>query len=86
MRADEFIRLVERCDVRNRRAIVFDSKGGLCEASRIDCLTAVLDAIMRIKERGPTLHVQDLRRENTGIYLNPKNNSSHCTVYCTSLV
>lgn len=48
---DEFSRLVERCDVvRDRRAVVCQSRGALCEASRIDCLMAVLDAIRLTKE------------------------------------
>lgn len=59
MRVDEFSRLVERCDVvRDRRAIVCESRGALCQASRIDCLMAVLVAIMLTKERGPTLLMQ----------------------------
>lgn len=56
MRADEFSRLVERCDVvRDRRTIACKSRGDLCEASRIECLMAVLEAIMLKREQGPTL-------------------------------
>lgn len=65
MRVEEFSRLVEPCDVvRERRAIICETRGAVCEASRIDCLMAVLVAIMLTKERGPILLMQGKFQQN----------------------
>lgn len=47
--------------------MVFERKGALCEASRIDCLMAVLDAIMVVKTRIDTPYTRPLKNRGKKI-------------------
>lgn len=61
--------------------MVFERKGALCEASRIDCLMAVLDAIMLVIEQGPKLLIEGLLKiEERQKYSKPQNSK-----ICSSL-